>query len=142
MFYSRHSKFRDIRGDIMISALDLPTVELCKRYSVPVCPAGMTPTEIVRAWQSGADFVKVFPTSSLGSKFIKDLRGPLPQIKLIPTGGIDLNNAAEFIRAGASALGAGTSLVSNDAINNRDFAAIRSTAAAWLECVRKARESK
>src|SRR5688572_29855196 len=127
---------------VVAPILDLPTVEICKRYSVPIAPGCMTPTEIVRAWQAGADFVKVFPTSSLGHKFIKDIRGPLPQIKLIPTGGIDLNNAADFIRAGASALGAGTSLVSNDAVKNRDFASIRSTAAAWLECVRKARESK
>ncbi len=122
--------------------LDLPTIALCRRYSVPILPGCMTPTEIVRAWEAGADFVKVFPTTSLGAKFIRDLRGPLPQIKLVPTGGIDLNNAADFIRAGATAVGAGSSLVGPEAVRNRDFAGIRSAAAQWLQRVREARESK
>lgn len=120
---------------------DMPTIELCKRYSVPVMPGALTPTEIVRAWQAGADFVKVFPTGSLGSQYLKDIRGPLPQIKIIPTGGITLDNAAEFIKAGASALGIGSALVRKDWMKNRDFAAIRSAAGDWLQAVKKARGS-
>lgn len=124
---------------VVAPILDLQTIETCRRYSVPVIPGAFTPTEIVRAWQAGADFVKVFPTSSVGAKYIRDIRGPLPQIKLIPTGGIDLQNAAEFIKAGATALGTGSSLVSPDLVKRRDFAGIKSAAASWLECVRKAR---
>ena len=120
---------------------DVPTIELCKRYSVPVIPGAMTPTEIVRAWQAGADFVKVFPTSSLGAGYLKDLRGPLPHIRLIPTGGIKLSNAAEFINAGASALGIGGELVRKEWLQARDLTAIRTAAADWLACVKKARES-
>ena len=126
---------------VVAPMLDLPTVEICKRYSVPVMPGAMTPTEIVRAWQAGADMVKVFPTSTLGAKFIKDIRGPLPQIKLVPTGGVNLDTVGEFIRAGASALGVGSALVSKDAVKNRDFAGLKSAAAEFLRRVRQARES-
>lgn len=124
---------------VVAPIVDLGTIELCKRYSTPVIPGGLTPTEIVRAWQAGADFVKVFPTSSVGAKFIKDLKGPLPHIKLIPTGGVDLNTIPDFIKAGASALGAGTALVTADAVKKKDFAAIRAAAGQWLEKVKQAR---
>ena len=118
---------------------DLATIELCRRYSVPVLPGAMTPTEIVRAWQAGADFVKVFPTSTLGAEFIRDLRGPLPHIKLVPTGGVNLDTVADFIKAGAAALGVGSSLVTREAVKTRDYAAIKATAAEFLKCVRQAR---
>lgn len=124
---------------VVAPIIDVPTVEICRRYSVPVMPGALTPTEIVRAWQAGADFVKVFPTGSLGAQYLKDLRGPLPQIKLVPTGGITLENAAEFIRAGASALGIGSALVRGEWVKARDFGAIRQAATQWLECVKKAR---
>jgi 2-dehydro-3-deoxyphosphogluconate aldolase/(4S)-4-hydroxy-2-oxoglutarate aldolase len=120
---------------------DLPTIEICKRYSVPIMPGALTPTEIVRAWQAGADFVKVFPTGSLGAQYLKDIRGPLPHIKIIPTGGITLDNAADFIHAGASAVGIGSALVRNDWLKKRDFAAIKNAAGQWLQAVKKARES-
>jgi len=119
---------------------DLETITLCKRYSVPVMPGAMTPTEVVRAWQAGADVVKVFPTSSLGPAVIKDLKGPLPQIKLLPTGGVNLNTVADFIRAGAAAVGVGSALVSKKALQTRDFEAIRAAAAEFLQRVRQARE--
>lgn len=118
---------------------DLPTIELCKRYSVPILPGAFTPTEILRAWQAGADFVKVFPTSSVGAEYVKDIRGPLPHVKLVPTGGVNLDTVAAFIKAGASALGVGSSLVSKDMVKNRDFAGLTRTAAAFLERVRQAR---
>ena len=127
---------------VVAPILDLPTVETCKRYSVPVMPGAMTPTEIVRAWQAGADFVKVFPTSTLGPTFIKDLRGPLPQIKLVPTGGVTLQTVADFIKAGCAAVGVGGALVSSQALANRDYTAIRRTAAEFLERVRQARGPK
>lgn len=124
---------------VVAPILDLPTVETCKRYGVPVMPGALTPTEIVRAWQAGADFVKVFPTSTLGATYIKDLRGPLPQIRLLPTGGVTLDTVADFIKAGCSAVGVGGALVSSQALKNRDFAAIRTTAVEFLERVKKAR---
>ncbi|MBP7933525.1 MAG: bifunctional 4-hydroxy-2-oxoglutarate aldolase/2-dehydro-3-deoxy-phosphogluconate aldolase [Phycisphaerae bacterium] len=118
---------------------DLPTIELCRREGVPVFPGAMTPTEIVRAWQAGADMVKVFPTTSLGATFIRDLRGPFPQIKLIPTGGVTLETVADFIKAGSAAVGVGSSLVTKAALKNRDFAAIKATAEEFLKRVRAAR---
>lgn len=127
---------------VVAPIVDLPTIELCKRYSVPVLPGALTPTEVVRAWQAGADLVKVFPTSTLGAKYIKDLRGPLPQIKLVPTGGVNLDTVTDFIGAGATALGVGSSLVTKEAVNNRDFATLKSLASEFLKRVRDARESR
>lgn len=118
---------------------DLPTIELCRRQGVPVFPGAMTPTEIVRAWQAGADLVKVFPTTSLGATFIRDLRGPLPHIKLLPTGGVTLETVADFIKAGSVAVGVGSSLVTKAALKNRDFAAIKATAEEFLKRVLAAR---
>ena len=126
---------------VVTPILDLPTIELCKRSEVPVIPGTLSPTEIVRAHQAGADMVKVFPTGSVGHQYIKDLKGPLPNIKFIPTGGVNLDTAADFIRAGAAAVGVGSSLVTKDAIKNRDFAAIKATAAEFLKRVRQARET-
>lgn len=126
---------------VVAPILDLPTIEMCKRYSVPVVPGAMTPTEIVRAWQAGSDFVKLFPSTAGGPGLIRDLRGPLPHIKMIPTGGINLNNAAEFIKAGAAALGVGSALVTKEAVKNKDFAGLKAAAAQWLQCVRQAREA-
>jgi len=127
---------------VVAPVLDLPTIETCKRYSVPVMPGAMTPTEIVHAWQAGADFVKVFPTSTLGATFIKDLRGPLPQIKLVPTGGVNLDTVADFIKAGCAAVGVGGALVSSQALAKRDLTAIRRTATEFLESIRQARGAK
>lgn len=127
---------------VVAPVLDLPTIETCKRYSVPVMPGAMTPTEIVHAWQAGADFVKVFPTSTLGATFIKDLRGPLPQIKLVPTGGVNLDTVADFIKAGCAAVGVGGALVSSQALAKRDLTAIRRTATEFLERIRQARGTK
>ncbi len=125
---------------VVTPILDVPTIELCRRYSVPIVPGTMTPTEIVRAWQAGADLIKVFPLGRLGASYIRDLKGPLPQIKLLATGGVDLDNVGELIRAGASAVGAGTSLVSKEALRTRDFAAMRTTAAEFLKRVQAARQ--
>jgi 2-dehydro-3-deoxyphosphogluconate aldolase/(4S)-4-hydroxy-2-oxoglutarate aldolase len=118
---------------------DLPTIEMCKTYSVPVLPGAMTPTEVVRAWKAGADFVKVFPTSQLGAGHIKDLKGPLPQIRLVPTGGVNLDTVADFIQAGAAAVGVGSSLVSKAILKDRDYVALKTAAARWLERIREAR---
>lgn len=125
---------------VVAPVVDVPTIALCRRYGVPVIPGAMTPTEIVRAWQAGADFVKLFPSSAAGPKLLKDIRGPLPHIKLVPTGGVTLGNVGEFIRAGAVAVGVGSALVTRAWIATRDFGAIKAAATQWLEAIQQARE--
>jgi len=125
---------------VVSPALNLATIELCKRYSVPICPGALTPTEVVTAWQAGADFVKVFPCSAMGgASYIKGLKAPLPQIELIPTGGVNLNTAAEFIRAGSSALGIGADLVDLKAIRAGNAALVTERAEQFVRIVRDSR---
>ncbi len=103
---------------IVSPALNLKTIELCHRYSVAVLPGALTPTEVLTAWEAGADVVKVFPAFSLGgARYLTALKGPLPQIELIPTGGVTLANAHEFLAAGAFALGVGSDLVDAKALS-------------------------
>jgi 2-dehydro-3-deoxyphosphogluconate aldolase / (4S)-4-hydroxy-2-oxoglutarate aldolase len=107
---------------IVSPSLNVKTIELCRRYSVPVIPGALTPTEIVTAWEAGADAVKVFPCSAVGgAKYLTALKGPLPQIEMIPTGGVSLSNAAEFLAAGAFALGVGGDLISTLAKENPEI---------------------
>jgi 2-dehydro-3-deoxyphosphogluconate aldolase/(4S)-4-hydroxy-2-oxoglutarate aldolase len=92
---------------VVAPVLDIATIELCRRYSVPIFPGALTPTEILTAWQAGADAVKVFPCGAVGgAQYLKALKGPLPQVEMIPTGGVSLSTVKEFIAAGAFALGA------------------------------------
>jgi len=98
---------------VVSPSLDVPTIETCRALDVPVFPGALTPTEIVTAWKAGADAVKVFPAGAVGgAAYLKSIKAPLPQIELIPTGGISLKTAADFIAAGAMALGVGADLVS------------------------------
>ena len=116
------------------------TIEMCRRYAIAVCPGALTPTEIVAAWQAGADIVKVFPCGAVGgAKYLRAVKGPLPQIDLIPTGGVSLATAAEFIRAGAFALGVGTDLVDTQAIRAGQPQKVTEAARAYVELVREAR---
>lgn len=117
------------------------TVTLCHRYGVPVFPGAYTPTEVLTAWEAGVDAVKVFPASVGGPDYIKALKAPLPQIRLLPTGGVDLGNAGAFVRAGADALGVGSALVSQSLLDDGDFAAITDRARRFCEEVAKARAS-
>lgn len=126
---------------VVSPALDLRTIELCHRYSAPILPGALTPTEIVTAWQAGADVVKVFPCSALGgAKYLKALQGPLPQIQLIPTGGVSLSTAAEFLAAGAFALGVGSDLVDAKAASEGRTDVITENARKYVEIVRKFRK--
>jgi 2-dehydro-3-deoxyphosphogluconate aldolase/(4S)-4-hydroxy-2-oxoglutarate aldolase len=125
---------------IVSPALDLRTIELCRRYSVPIMPGALTPTEIVTAWQAGADVVKVFPCSALGgAKYLKALQGPLPQIQLIPTGGVSLATAEEFLAAGAFALGVGGDLVDAKAAREGRTSVITENAQKYISIVKKFR---
>ena len=131
-------------GQFVVSPSFNPgTIELCRRYGVAVCPGALTPTEIVAAWQAGADVVKVFPCGAVGgAKYLRALKGPLPQIDLIPTGGVSLATAAEFIKAGAFALGVGTDLVDTQAIRAGQAHKVTEAARSYLELVRGARSDR
>lgn len=119
--------------------LDLATIQLCKRYSIAVIPGAYTPTEILTAWQAGADMVKVFPADVGGPAYLKAVRAPLPQVSLVPVGGVDLDTAAEFIRAGAVALGVGSSLINQKILDEGNFSELTRRAARFREEVAKGR---
>lgn len=114
-------------------------IAACHDHDVPAMPGCFSPTEILSAWDAGADVVKVFPATVLGPGFFQDIRGPLPQLKLMPTGGVTRANAAEWIRAGAVAIGVGTALVDPKAVAERRFDVIRAHAEHFIEAVRQAR---
>ena len=103
----------------------VPVIDTCAAADVPVMPGCFTPTEILEAWDAGADVVKVFPATTLGPSFVKDIHGPLPEIKLMPTGGVTLDNAGDWIRAGAAAVGVGTALLDSKSIAAGDYDALR-----------------
>src|SRR5206468_10873883 len=110
---------------IVSPSLDLPTIEACRMLRVPVFPGAMTPTEVVTAWKAGADAVKVFPANAVGgAAYLKSLKAPLPQIELMPTGGVSLKTAADFLAAGAFALGVGADLVDLAALRRGNAASI------------------
>ena len=126
---------------IVSPALDLDTISCCRRYSIPVMPGAMTPSEVITAWKAGADFVKVFPANAVGgASYIKALKAPLPQVELVPTGGVSLKTAADFIKAGAAALGVGADLVDTAALRNGEDKAISERARQFIEIVKSARE--
>ena len=114
-------------------------IEICNRYGKVVIPGAFTPTEILAAWEMGADYVKVFPSSGVGPAYIKDVKAPLPQVPMIPTGGINADNAAEFITAGATALGVGSALVNNALIEAKAFALLTERAEKLVKEVQRAR---
>jgi 2-dehydro-3-deoxyphosphogluconate aldolase/(4S)-4-hydroxy-2-oxoglutarate aldolase len=120
--------------------LDEPTIEYCKAEGIAVMPGALTPTEVVRAWRAGADVVKVFPCGAVGgASYIKALKAPLPQIDLMPTGGVSLKTAAEFIHAGASALGAGADLVDLNLLRDGKADLITEKARQYIQVIREAR---
>ena len=127
---------------VVSPALNVETIACCRRYGVAIMPGALTPTEVVQAWTAGADFVKVFPAGALGgASYLKALKAPLPQIQLVPTGGVSLKTAADFIKAGASALGVGADLVDLKASRDGQANVITERAKQFVEIVREARSS-
>ena len=125
---------------IVSPTLNLDLIHLAHRYSAVVIPGAATPTEILTAWNEGADMVKVFPAAQLGGpEYLKAIRGPLPQILLVPTGGVNLQNAGAFIKAGAAALGVGGELVDKKAVKEKKFNIITENTRAFLKAVKEAR---
>jgi 2-dehydro-3-deoxyphosphogluconate aldolase/(4S)-4-hydroxy-2-oxoglutarate aldolase len=122
---------------IVSPALNFETIAYCREHDIAVMPGALTPTEVVQAWNAGADFVKVFPAGAVGGpSYLKSLKAPLPQIELVPTGGVSLKTAADFIKAGAAALGVGADLVDIKA----ESSLITERAKQYVEIVRQARE--
>ena len=127
---------------IVTPILKLEVIEYCTRVGIAVMPGSLTPTEVFEAWTAGADLVKVFPASaSGGASYIKALKAPLPQIPLVPTGGVSIETAADFIRAGAAALGVGGNLVDIEALGKDQDQVISDRARQFVRIIREARES-
>jgi 2-dehydro-3-deoxyphosphogluconate aldolase / (4S)-4-hydroxy-2-oxoglutarate aldolase len=125
---------------LVTPGLNVQTVEFAVREKILIAPGALTPTEVIAAWEAGADFVKVFPCGNIGgAKYIKALRAPLPHIPLIPTGGVNLSTAAEFIEAGAAALGVGGELVQAEALKSNKPGIISENARKLLAIVKEAR---
>jgi 2-dehydro-3-deoxyphosphogluconate aldolase/(4S)-4-hydroxy-2-oxoglutarate aldolase len=124
---------------IVAPTVNLEVIRLCRRYDKAVMPGAFTPTEVLTAWEAGADVVKVFPADVGGPAYLKALRGPLPQVRLMPTGGVDLNTAESFLKAGACCLGVGGSLVEPRTVAAGDFARIRDLASQYAAIVRRFR---
>lgn len=120
--------------------LRVSTIEICKRYSKVICPGALTPTEVVTAWEHGADVIKIFPADAVGgAKYIKALKGPLPHIEMIPTGGVSVETAGAFLKAGACAVAVGSELVNSQLLEAGDYDAIETRARDILAAVVKAR---
>ncbi len=124
---------------VVSPTLNLAVIEVCRRYSKIVIPGAFTPTEILTAWEAGADIVKVFPARVGGPKYLVDIKGPLPQIRLLPTGGVSVENTSDFIRAGAVAVAAGTSLVDKKAVSEKKFDIITENARKFVAAVKLSR---
>lgn len=124
---------------VVSPALSRETIETCHRYDVAVIPGAYTPTEILTAWEWGADLVKVFPATGLGPRYFRDVLAPLPQVRLVPTGGVDLDTAGPFIEAGAAAIAVGSNLVDPKAAASGDFGALTDKARAFRAAVDAAR---
>jgi 2-dehydro-3-deoxyphosphogluconate aldolase/(4S)-4-hydroxy-2-oxoglutarate aldolase len=126
---------------VVTPTLNAETIACCRRYGVPVLPGALTPTEVLTAWEAGADMVKVFPCSAVGgASYIKALKAPLPQVELVPTGGVNLETAAAFIKAGASALGLGSDLVDLEALRKGNAASVSERARQLVAIVQAARQ--
>jgi len=120
-------------------SLNLDVIRLCNRYDKVVMPGAFTPTEILTAWEAGADMVKVFPSDSVGPSYLKALKGPFAQIRLMPTGGVNLQTLPDFIKAGACAVGVGSSLVEPQAVREGNMARIRDLASQYLQVLKTSR---
>jgi len=124
---------------VVSPALSIPVIQMARRYGVPVIAGAYTPTEILAAWDNGADMVKVFPANVGGPDYIKAIKGPLPQIPLVPTGGVEIDNIGDFLKAGSSAVGVGGNLVSKKLMAARDYDGLTRNACVFAEAVKAAR---
>lgn len=126
---------------IVAPNLNPEVITICHRYGVVCMPGALTPTEILQAWEWGADIVKVFPADSFGPAYIRAVRAPLPQVRLAPVGGVSAGNTADYVRAGASCVGVGSSLVNDRLIAQADWASLTARARAFVEAVAEGRSA-
>jgi 2-dehydro-3-deoxyphosphogluconate aldolase/(4S)-4-hydroxy-2-oxoglutarate aldolase len=127
-------------SEFVVTPITRPEViAMCNRYGKPIASGAYTPTEALTAYESGADFIKIFPADQLGPQYIKNILAPMPMLPIIPTGGVTVQTAESFIKAGCVALAAGSSLVSKEVLKNQDWKTLTATAAAFVEAVKKAR---
>ncbi len=125
---------------IVTPTVNVDVIQMCRRYSKLCMVGAFTPTEIITAWQAGADFVKVFPSEFFGPTYLKTIHGPLPQVRLLPTGGVNLDTISDYFKNGASAVGLGSSLVEKEALANGDMQRIQSLAAAYVSKAKECRK--
>ena len=124
---------------IVSPCTSLGVIDAAKWKDIPVFPGALTPTEVVTAWQAGADLVKIFPANVVGPGYLKDLHGPLPQVKFMPTGGVGLATAMDFLKAGAAALGVGGDLINKKLMADGNFAEITERAKKFREIIQEFR---
>ena len=124
---------------IVSPILNIEIIRMAHRYDTAIIPGALTPTEILCAWENGADIVKIFPATALGPQYFKDIHAPLPYVKLTPTGGVSLQNTAAFIKSGACCVGVGSALVSRELINNSDWNGLTDRAVAFRAAVEEGR---
>lgn len=127
---------------VVTPTMNVEVIKLCRRYAKPIIAGAYTPTEALTAWEAGADFIKIFPADQLGPNYIKALKAPLPQLEIIPTGGVDLNTAGNFIKAGCAAVAAGSSFVSREILKSQDWPELVETARKFVAVIAKARADK
>ncbi|GAB6099531.1 bifunctional 4-hydroxy-2-oxoglutarate aldolase/2-dehydro-3-deoxy-phosphogluconate aldolase [Halanaerocella petrolearia] len=120
--------------------LNQEMIEVCKRYGKVVIPGVLTPTEIINAYQAGADLVKLFPAGTMGSRYIKSVKGPLGHVPIMPTGGVNLDNVADFIEAGVEAVGAGSALLDKEAIAKEEYQVLTEKAENFIQIIEETRE--
>ena len=125
---------------LVAPTLSIAVIELAHRYDVAAIPGTFTPTELLTAWEAGADLLKVFPATALGPQYFKDVLAPLPYLRMVPTGGVSLENCAEFIKAGAVAVAVGSNLVDRKAVKEARWDALTATAKKFVEAVQSARK--
>ncbi|MDD2707192.1 MAG: bifunctional 2-keto-4-hydroxyglutarate aldolase/2-keto-3-deoxy-6-phosphogluconate aldolase [Verrucomicrobiae bacterium] len=124
---------------VVTPVLRLDVVTMCRRYDKPVVCGAYTPTEALTAHEAGADFIKIFPADGLGPNYIKAIKAPLPQLRIIPTGGVEVKNCADFVKAGCSAVGVGGNLVSKEILKNQDWKKLTETARAFVAAMKAAK---
>jgi len=125
---------------VVCPTLNLETIRLCQRYGVPVVPGAYTPTEVLTAWEAGADLVKLFPASVGGPAYLKAIKAPLPQVKLVPVGGVDLETTTDFVRAGAEVVGVGSALINQKLLDAGDLGRITDLARQFVGKVEAGRK--
>jgi 2-dehydro-3-deoxyphosphogluconate aldolase/(4S)-4-hydroxy-2-oxoglutarate aldolase len=134
----------DAGAQFLVSpGLNIHTIEVASENGVLIMAGALTPTEVITAWEAGADFVKIFPCAQVGgASYIRALKGPLPDVALVPTGGVNLDTAADFLKAGAAALGVGGELIQKDALKSRNVEALRVLASKFVAIVKSTREKQ